>query len=38
MGENDKAAEQFNNVLRIDPSNADARRNLDLVESRLKRK
>jgi Tfp pilus assembly protein PilF len=38
LGENEKAVEQFNDALHIDPSNADAKRNLDLAQSRLKRK
>jgi Flp pilus assembly protein TadD len=36
LGDYQKAAEQFSDALRIDPSNAGARQNLALVQARMK--
>ena len=36
MGEYEKAAEQFSDALRIDPSNASARQNLALAQAHTK--
>ena len=38
LGEEEKAVEQFNEALRIDPAYYDARRNLDIVQARMNNK
>jgi len=36
LGDDEKAVEQFNDALRIDPSYAGARRNLELTQAHMK--